>query len=155
MCSIPLSTSILHARLASRRRSQLLLSWSSSLTSPPKLHCPRQTALRKAVAPRQTNLHFLFCLVLIHTRPRPLTYFHLPSHLLLQPHLHSHSHRWKMLASRSQSLLLPAYCQSLITLICWSERCILTVGLDILLLISQKADGSIATSLLSLRSGFA
>ena len=34
MCSISLWTGILHARLASRRRSQSLLSWSSSLTFP-------------------------------------------------------------------------------------------------------------------------
>jgi hypothetical protein len=40
------------------------------------------------------------------------------------------------------------------TFICWSERCILTAGLEIILLISLKADDSIVTNLLSLRFGF-
>jgi hypothetical protein len=124
-----------------------------------KLHRPRQAALflSRSRSTRTNKSPLLPPSCSQHTRPRLLTCFHLPPLLfpLLQPHLHSRPYCWKTLPSHSQPLLLPTHCQSLMTLICWRERSILTVGLGVLLLISRKAGASIATSLLSLRSGFA
>jgi hypothetical protein len=121
-------------------------------TLPPSTSgCPSRSSSAQTT---QSPLPLLSCPH--NSRPRLLTNLRPPSLLFpLQPHLHSRPHRWKMLASHSQPLLLPAHCQPLMTFTCWSERCILTAGLEILLLISRKADASIATGLPSLRFGLA
>jgi hypothetical protein len=70
LCSISLSSSILHACLASRRRSQLLLSWSSSLTFPPETS-PSSTSGSSQSSSAQTNKSPLPLLSYSHSYPSP------------------------------------------------------------------------------------